>query len=146
MKRIDREDYYMRIALLARERGTCPRAQVGAVAVKDKRIIATGFNGSPIGTPHCDDVGCYIQDGHCVRSIHAEQNIITQCAMTGTTLKGATIYVTHEPCFLCVSLLINCGVKKIVFAFSKADDRMLPGYYTHIEIEHLLGYKDETRN
>ena len=97
------------------ERSTCDRAHVGAVLVRDKRILTTGFNGSPAGLPHCDDVGHLLVDGHCVRTIHAETNAIIQAALHGVSTKGATCYVTHFPCINCTKILINAGITRIVY-------------------------------
>ena len=116
--RTSRDRYYMAIAKLTATRSTCDRANVGAVAVKDKRIIMSGYNGSPSGTPHCYDAfdGHILENGHCVRTVHAEQNIITQCAKTGIALEGATIYVTHFPCEICCKLLLSAGIKEVIYA------------------------------
>jgi dCMP deaminase len=105
----------MKIAVTVAERSTCNRAHVGAVLVKDKRILTTGFNGSPAGLPHCDDIGHLLVDGHCVRTIHAETNAIIQAALHGVSTNGATCYVTHFPCINCTKTLINAGITRIVF-------------------------------
>ena len=109
------DNYFMKIAVTVAERSTCDRAHVGAVLVKDKRILTTGFNGSPAGLPHCDDVGHLLVDGHCVRTIHAETNAIIQAALHGVSTNGATCYVTHFPCINCTKTLINAGITRIVF-------------------------------
>lgn len=109
------DNYFMEIALLASRRATCNRLKVGAVLVKDKRVIATGYNGSPSGMPHCIDEGCSVVNGHCIRTIHAEQNALFQCAKFGVSTKGATCYVTHLPCLLCAKSLIQSGIVKVVF-------------------------------
>jgi dCMP deaminase len=105
----------MKIAYDVAARSTCDRAFVGTVLVRDKRILTTGFNGSPAGLPHCDEVGHLIVDGHCVRTIHAEANSIIQAALHGVSTKGADCYVTHMPCLSCAKMLINAGVVRIVF-------------------------------
>jgi len=95
------DSYFMKIAYAVSERSTCDRALVGCVLVLDKRILTTGFNGSPAGQPHCDEEGHLMVDGHCVRTIHAETNAIIQAALHGVSTKGATCYVTHLPCINC---------------------------------------------
>ena len=113
--RLSRNEVYFGMAVLMGARSTCPRANVGAVAVKDRRIIATGYVGSPSRQPHCLDVGCDIVDGHCMRTIHAEANLIAFAAKHGVSLEGSTIYVTHSPCTNCAKLLINAGVQTVNF-------------------------------
>ena len=107
--------YFMEIALLVSERATCNRLKVGCVLVKEKRIIATGFNGSVSGTPHCIEEGCLVVDNHCIRTIHAEHNAILQCAKFGISTEGATMYITHFPCFHCCKLLAQAGIKNIYY-------------------------------
>lgn len=99
-------------ALLA-SRSTCNRLSVGAVLVRDKRIIAGGYNGSVSGDAHCIDEGCYLRDGHCVRTIHAEMNAILQCAKFGISTDGASLYVTDFPCLQCTKSLLQAGIKEI---------------------------------
>lgn len=113
--------YFMDIAFLVSERSTCLRRQVGAVAVKDKRILATGYNGAPSGVAHCLESGCLRQElgipsgqrHEICRGIHAEQNVIIQAAMHGISLRGAELYCTTFPCFICSKMLINCGIRRI---------------------------------
>lgn len=105
----------MNIAKETAKRSTCDRAMVGAVAVKDHRIIATGYNGSVSGQEHCDDVGHDMHDGHCIRTIHAEMNVLCQCAKMGISLQGATIYCTHRPCANCIKHLENAGVVNVIY-------------------------------
>lgn len=112
---MNRHEYLCAITRVVASKSTCPRARVGAVFTSpDGEILATGYNGAPRGMDHCDDVGCLVVDGHCVRSTHAEQNAIVQAAKRGTALRGSTLYVTHTPCAVCVKLLINLGVEKVV--------------------------------
>ena len=113
--------YFLRIADAASDRSTCLRRSVGAVLVKDKRILATGYNGAPEGLPHCLDVGCLIVAGHCVRTLHAEQNALLQAAAHGVSTDGATIYVTSEPCLQCTKMLINARVRRIVYRDAYTD-------------------------
>ena len=113
--------YFMDIAYLVAERSTCLRRKVGAVAVLDRRILATGYNGAPSGVRHCLEAGCLraslgIPSGQrheICRGVHAEQNVIIQSALHGISLKGAELYCTTFPCFICSKMLINCGIKKI---------------------------------
>jgi len=105
----------MKIAHAVSERSTCDRAFVGAVLVLDKRILTTGFNGSPAGQPHCDEIGHLLVDGHCVRTIHAETNAIIQAALHGVSTRGSTCYVTHFPCINCTKVLINAGITRLVY-------------------------------
>ena len=117
------DKYFMNIANEVAKRSTCERAQVGAVIVKEKRILTTGYNGSPRGLPHCSEVGCLMDNVHCVRTLHAEQNAIIQAALHGIITEGATIYVTHQPCFLCAKMIINAGLVQIVYDKEYPDDR-----------------------
>ena len=114
------DEYFMRIAHEVATRSTCPRLAVGAVIVRDKRILTTGYNGSPSGMPHCDDVGCLIRivDGResCQRTLHAEQNAIIQAAYHGVSITGASIYCTHQPCLMCVKMIMNAGVEEVHYA------------------------------
>jgi dCMP deaminase len=115
------DEYFLRIAGLVAERSTCRRRKVGAVLVRDKRILATGYNGAPHGLPHCDEAGCLreamkIKPSERIeicRGIHAEQNAIVQAAMFGINASGAKLYCTHEPCITCTKILINSGVQEI---------------------------------
>ena len=112
-KRIDWDQYFMVQAALLASRSTCKRLSVGAVLVRDKRIIAGGYNGSVSGDDHCIDEGCYQRDGHCVRTIHAEMNAILQCARFGMSTDGASLYVTDFPCLQCTKSLLQAGIKEI---------------------------------
>jgi dCMP deaminase len=115
----------MEITLDVSKRSTCLRANVGAIVVKDKRILTTGYNGAPKGLPHCLDEGCEMVGGHCVRSLHAEQNAILQAAEYGVPLEGATIYTTHQPCVTCAKMIINAGLKRVVYAGQYPDELAL---------------------
>ncbi len=105
----------MRIAKEVATRATCPRRSVGAVIVLDRRILTTGYNGAPHGLAHCTEVGCKIVDGHCQRALHAEQNAILQAALNGVSTRGATVYVTCQPCNACAKMIINAGIVRVVF-------------------------------
>ena len=110
------DEYFMEIARTVATRATCPRASVGCVLTRDRRILTTGYNGAPRGVAHCTEIGCLLDNGHCQRATHAEANAVVQGAYHGISLEGATAYCTHEPCINCSKLLISAGVKKIVFA------------------------------
>ncbi|TRM12762.1 ComE operon protein 2 [Lentibacillus cibarius] len=116
MKRIPWDQYFMAQSHLLAMRSTCTRLMVGATIVRDKRIIAGGYNGSVSGGVHCIDEGCYIIDGHCVRTIHAEANALLQCAKFGVPTDGAEIYVTHFPCLQCCKQIIQSGIKTVYYA------------------------------
>jgi dCMP deaminase len=109
------DDYFMGIALQVARRSTCDRARVGAIIVKDRRILTTGYNGSPAGLPHCDEIGHLMVNGHCVRTLHAEQNAIIQAALHGVGVAGGTMYVTHQPCLTCAKMIINAGIRRVVY-------------------------------
>jgi len=116
MKRISWDQYFMAQSHLLALRSTCTRLMVGATIVRDKRIIAGGYNGSVSGSVHCIDDGCYVIDGHCVRTVHAEANAILQCAKFGAPTENAEIYVTHFPCLQCSKQIIQSGIKKVYYA------------------------------
>lgn len=107
------DDYFLDLANLVSTRSTCDRLHVGAVIVKDKNIIATGYNGSPAGMPHCDEVGHELEGGSCVRTIHAEQNALLQAAKHGHSVEGANLYITHSPCYTCAKLIVTSGIKRV---------------------------------
>jgi len=125
MARVSWDRYFMNLALQAATRSTCPRKSVGAVIVRDKSILSTGYNGSIRGAPHCDEVGCLMENGHCVRTVHAEANAIVQAARNGVRLDGAEIYVTASPCFNCFKLIVNAGIRTIYFGEFYRDERVL---------------------
>ena len=110
------DEYFMEVARTVATRATCPRASVGAVVVRDHRILTTGYNGAPRHVAHCSEVGCLLENGHCVRTTHAEANAVVQGALYGVSLAGGTAYTTHQPCLGCSKLLISAGVVRIVFA------------------------------
>ncbi len=105
----------MDIARVVATRATCDRKHVGAVIVRDRSILATGYNGSIRGLPHCTDVGHLMEEGHCVRTVHAESNAIAQAARNGVRIEAASIYVTASPCWACFRLIANSGIQRIVF-------------------------------
>ncbi|MBN1602568.1 MAG: dCMP deaminase family protein [Chitinispirillaceae bacterium] len=124
-KRASWDEYFMSIALQAATRSTCDRKHVGAVIVRDKAILSTGYNGSIRGLPHCDDVGHMMDNGHCIATVHAEANAIIQAAKNGTAINGADIYVTASPCWNCFKLIVNSGIRRIIFFEFYRDERIL---------------------
>ncbi|MDR7078020.1 dCMP deaminase [Neobacillus niacini] len=116
MERISWDQYFMAQSHLLALRSTCTRLTVGATIVRDKRIIAGGYNGSIAGGDHCIDKGCYVIDNHCVRTIHAEMNALLQCAKFGVPTAEAEIYVTHFPCLQCCKAIIQAGIKTVYYA------------------------------
>jgi dCMP deaminase len=123
------DEYFMEITRLVVSRSTCVRRQVGAVIVKDKKILATGYNGAPSGLPHCLEVGCLrdelgIPSGErheLCRGLHAEQNAIIQAAYYGVSINGATLYCTNLPCIICTKMLINSGITRVVYGEGYTD-------------------------
>jgi dCMP deaminase len=117
------DEYFLEMARVVARRSTCLRRKIGAVLVRDRRILATGYNGAPSGLPHCEEVGCQREDlgvasgerQEICRALHAEQNAIIQGALHGVSLKGAVLYCTNQPCITCAKMLINAGVKRIVY-------------------------------
>lgn len=122
--RLSWDEYFMTITRQVAERSTCTRAKVGAVIVRDRSILATGYNGSPAGMPHCTEVGCLIYESrtptgdleqNCFRTIHAEINAIAQAAKNGASIRDASIYITHTPCIHCLKVLVNTGIRAIFY-------------------------------
>lgn len=133
MERIPWNQYFMSQSIVLSARSTCQRLMVGATIVRDNRIIAGGYNGSVSGDDHCIDNGCYMESGHCMRTIHAEMNALLQCAKFGVQTEGAEIYVTHFPCLQCTKMLLQAGITKIYY---------LHDYRNHPYAENLLGKKE----
>lgn len=130
-KRLGWDEYFMEMAELTAKRSTCLRRQVGAVIVKDRHIIATGYNGAPRGLKHCDEKGGCLrqqlgvpsgQRHELCRALHAEQNAIIQAATLGQSIEDGTIYVTHQPCVICAKMIINAGIKRIVVREAYPDE------------------------
>ena len=126
------DDYFMNIAREVSTRSTCDRKFVGAVIVRDKCILTTGYNGSIRGLTHCDEDGHLMEDGHCVRTVHAEANAIVQAARNGIRIDGGSIYVTASPCWGCFRLIANAGIMRIAFGEFYRDQRIF-------EISQRLG-------
>jgi dCMP deaminase len=129
------DEYFLNIALEVAKRSTCDRANVGAVLVREKRILTTGFNGSPSGLPHCDHEGHLLVDGHCVRTIHAETNAIIQAALHGVSTKESTCYVTHFPCINCTKILINSGIIRVVYLNDYRIDEFALSFFNDAGVE-----------
>jgi dCMP deaminase len=136
--RKDWDSYFMDIAFMVSERSTCPRLHVGAVIVKDRKIKATGYNGSPPHLDHCEDVGCLVINNHCKRAIHAEINAIMQCSPEER--EGATIYVTAQPCMDCAKAIIASGIKRVVYAKPYRTEYDFFADAPWIEVIHLHKY------
>ena len=124
-ERVSWETYFMNIAKEVATRSTCDRKNVGAVIVRDKTILSTGYNGSIKGLPHCDDAGHEMVDGHCIRTTHAEANAIVQAAKNGVKINESEIYVTASPCYNCFKLIANAGIKIILYQELYRDDRII---------------------
>tara|TARA_B100000767_G_C19774949_1_gene542051 strand:+ start:2246 stop:2674 length:429 start_codon:yes stop_codon:yes gene_type:complete len=123
--RVSWEKYFMNISSEVSTRSTCDRKYVGAVIVRDKTILSTGYNGSIKGLPHCSDAGCEMIDGHCVRTTHAEANAIVQAAKNGVRIDNAEIFVTASPCYNCFKLIANAGIKRIYYNEFYRDERII---------------------
>jgi dCMP deaminase len=117
-------DYFMEIAQVVANRATCDRRRVGAVIVRDRMILSTGYNGSIRGLPHCDEAGHMMEAGHCVATIHAEANAILQAARNGVRIEDAELYTTASPCWNCFKMVSNSGIRKIYYGAFYRDDRI----------------------
>ena len=155
MKRLTRPDsdeYFLKIASVVAERSTCRRHHVGAVAVKDKHILTTGYNGAPSGLKDCLELGCLrdemgIPSGErheICRGIHAEQNVIIQATLHGVSLDGSTIFATHTPCVLCSKMLVNARIKRYV-SFGKYDDNAFVDLFKEAGIEIEIKQRPSSR-
>lgn len=122
--RIGWHEYFMNIAEQVASRSTCDRRHIGAVIVRDKTILSTGYNGSLRGAPHCDEIGHDIENGHCIRTVHAEANAIAQAAKHGVMIDGAELYVTASPCLTCFKLMANSGIRVIYYKEFYRDERI----------------------
>lgn len=149
-KRPSIDEYFMNIANIVATRSTCLRNHVGAVIVKDKRILTTGYNGAPSGLPHCLDIGCLRNSNNIpsgknqeiCRGVHAEQNAIIQAALHGISISDATLYCTHQPCSLCTKMLINAHIRRVVYSIPYPDEMSL-GYFNDAGVSVEM-YKGET--
>jgi len=155
VKRLTRptsDEYFLKIASVVAERATCRRHHVGAVAVKNKHILATGYNGAPAGLKDCLELGCLrdemnIPSGtrqELCRGIHAEQNVIIQASLHGVSLEGSTIYATHTPCRLCAKMLVNAKIKRYV-SYDKYNDDSFVDLFQEAGIEKVIKKKPSSR-
>lgn len=152
MSRPDIDEYFLKIASVVAERATCLRHHVGAVAVRDKHILATGYNGAASGLKDCLELGCLRDDKdipsgtrhEVCRGIHAEQNVIIQATLHGVSLEDATIYVTHTPCILCAKMLVNAKIKRFV-AFGMYADNSFRELFVEANVEFELHKKPSSR-
>lgn len=128
------DEYFLKLAMLASERATCPRMHCGCVLVKDRFVLATGYNGSLPGHSHCEDVGCLIVDNHCVRTNHAEINALVQAAVHGINVKGSTAYITNMSCTTCAKALIAAGIMRVVI-FSDFHDTLASKFFAQSSID-----------
>ncbi len=155
MKRLTRPDsdeYFLKIASVVAERSTCRRHHIGAVAVRDKHILATGYNGAPSGFKDCLELGCLrdelnIPSGErqeICRGIHAEQNVIIQATLHGVSLEGSTIYATHTPCILCAKMLVNARIKRFI-SFGKYNDNAFVDLFKEAGIEIEIEKRPSSR-
>ncbi len=137
-ERVPWDQYFMHIAQVVSSRSTCERKYVGAVIVRDRTILSTGYNGSVRGLPHCTDVGHMMESGHCVATIHAEANAIVQAAKNGVIIKDATLYVTASPCWNCFKQAANAGIIRICYGEFYRDERSLETAKTlGMELVHI---------
>jgi len=155
MKKLTRpgsDEYFLKIASVAAERATCHRHHIGAIAVRDKHILTTGYNGAPSGLKDCLELGCLrdemsIPSGErheICRGVHAEQNVIIQAALHGISLEGSTIYCTHTPCVLCAKMLVNAKIKRFV-SFDRYNDNSFNGLFREAGIEIDIKKKPSSR-
>ncbi len=133
-KRLEWHEYFMKIAEQVATRSTCDRKNIGAVIVRDKTILSTGYNGSIRGMPHCDDVGHLMENDHCVATVHAEANAIIQAAKNGVRIDEAELYTTASPCWSCFKLIANAGIRTIYYGEFYRDARS-------IEVAKQLGIR-----
>ena len=142
LTRLDSDEYFLKVASVVAERATCHRHHMGAIAVRDKHILTTGYNGAPSGLKDCLELGCLrdemgIPSGEkheICRGVHAEQNVIIQAALHGISLEGSTIYCTHTPCVLCAKMLVNAKIKRFV-SFSEYNDNAFKSLFKEAGVE-----------
>ena len=152
LARLDKDEYFLKIASVVAERSTCRRHHIGAVAVKDAHILATGYNGAPTGFKDCLELGCLrdemsIPSGtrqEICRGVHAEQNVIIQATLHGVSLEGSTIYATHTPCMMCAKMLVNAKINRYV-SFGTYDDNVFTDLFKEAGIEVDIKKKPSSR-
>ena len=139
---INTADYFMKIAEIVKLRSDCQRRQVGAVYVLDSRIVATGYNQAPSKIKHCNEVGCFMKDNHCIRAIHGEINGILNATIAGQTLLNSTLYVTSFPCLRCLMELRNARISEIIYKepyeYSKEEKQLLDELFPHFRIQRYI--------
>lgn len=142
--RPDWDDYFMGIVREVAKRSTCDRGKVGAVIVKDRRILTTGYAGAPSGQPHCDEAGHLMKDvydkegnvsKHCIRTTHAEQNALVQAAKYGVSIDGGTLYCSMVPCFTCAKMIVTAGIKRVVCGKRYHDDKLTFDLFKNAGVE-----------
>ncbi len=146
-KRISWDEYFLNLVEVIGTRGTCDRGRSGCVIIKNKRIVSTGYVGSPVNTAHCDDVGHEIhivtengkESQHCIRTTHAEQNAIVNAARFGTALDGATLYCHMTPCYICAKMIINAGIKRVVCIKDYHKGGRSKEIFKEADVEYELG-------
>ncbi len=138
------DQYFMDIARQVASRATCDRRHVGALLVRDRTILSTGYNGSIRGLPHCDEVGHLMENGHCVATVHAEANAIIQAAKNGVRIDGATMYTSASPCWPCFKLIANAGCVRIVFGEFYRDQRIFE-YAVRLGLDLVALGRDERK-
>ena len=137
------DEYFLELAELAATRSSCDRAKVGAVITVDNSCIATGYNGGVAGMDNCCDVGHYLEEGHCIRTVHAEMNAILQSARQGHSTMGGTIYVTHYPCINCMKAIAQAGIKRIVYAKDYRNHKLSKMITDSLDIEVVKLKEDQ---
>ncbi len=142
--RVTWNEYFMKIAEQVATRSTCDRKHIGAVIVRDKTILSSGYNGSLRGAPHCDDVGHDMENGHCVRTVHAEANAVAQAAKNGVRIDEAEIYVTASPCLTCFKLIANCGIQTVYYKEFYRDER-ITDYAKQADVRLVFMGKDSKK-
>lgn len=132
--RIPWNQYFMSQCLLISTRSSCTRLAVGAVMVRDRRVVSAGYNGSVSSDIHCSDIGCKVVDGHCIRTVHAEVNAILQCAKFGVATEGADLYVSHFPCLQCTKVIIQAGIENLYYLHDYNNNEYAIELLEHSEI------------
>jgi len=123
--RLSWDEHFLVIAHATSNRATCPRRRVGCVLVHENHVVSTGYNGAVRGQAHCVEIGCLMEDTHCIRTVHAEANAVALAAKHGARLQGAVAYITISPCFSCLKLLINAGITRVVYGEFYRDERSI---------------------
>jgi dCMP deaminase len=153
-KRPSWDEYFMKIVEMVASRGSCNRGRTGCVITRDRRIVSTGYVGSPVGTPHCDEVGHEMhmvthadgsQTNHCIRTAHAEQNAICEAARMGIALEGGTLYCKMSPCYTCAKMIINAGIKRVVCAQDYQAGARSKEIFQEAGIEYVLLSEEMTK-